>query len=127
MTIIGWLKDIPEENWTSKICEFKVTVMNIVNVNQESAYTAIDSLGRFTLRMPLLNTSEVLLDWGRTRGGTVLEPGKTYFFLNDFKTGQQLWMGDDARLQNELLAYPHEYYYDPIEDVDEGKVTAMDF
>ena len=127
VTIIGWLKDIPEENWTSKICEFKVTVMNIVNVNQESAYTAIDSLGRFTLRMPLLNTSEVLLDWGRTRGGTVLEPGKTYFFLNDFKTGQQLWMGDDARLQNELLAYPHEYYYDPIEDVEEGKVTAMDF
>ena len=34
-----------------------------------------------------------------------MEPGKTYFFLNDFETGQQLWMGDDVRVQNELMAH----------------------
>ena len=127
VTIIGWLKDMPEEAWKRKGREFSVMLMNILNVKEESAYTTMDSLGRFTLRIPLLNTSEVLLDWGRTTENTVLEPGMTYFFLNDFKTGQKLWMGDDVRLQNELLAYPHDYSYDLIEDVDEGKVTAMDF
>lgn len=127
VTIIGWLKDMPEEAWKRKGREFSVMLMNILNVKEESAYTTMDSLGRFTLRIPLLNTSEVLLDWGRTTENTVLEPGVTYFFLNDFKTGQKLWMGDDVRLQNELLAYPHKYSYDLIEDVDEGKVTAMDF
>ena len=127
VTIIGWLKDMPEEAWKRKGREFNVMLMNIININEENAYTAMDSLGRFTLRMPLLNTSQVFLDWGRTTKSSVLEPGKTYFFLNDFKTGQMLWMGDDVRLQNELLAYPHEWPYDRIEEVDEGRMTAMAF
>ena len=127
VTIIGWLKDMPEEAWKRKGREFNVEFMNIINVKQESAYTAMDSLGRFTLRMPLLNTSQVFLDWGRTTKSTVLEPGKTYFFLNDFKTGQTLWMGDDVRLQNELLAYPHDWPEERIEHEEEGKVSAMDF
>ena len=69
----------------------------------------MDSLRRFILKMPLLNSSQAFLDWGRTTKSTVLEPGKTYFFLNDFKTGQTLWMGDDVRVQNELLAHPHSW------------------
>lgn len=108
VTIVGWLKDMPQEAW-KKGREFEVGIENILNAEQESAYTMMDSLGRFTLKMPLLNSSQVFLDWGRTTKSTILEPGKTYFFLNDFKTGQMLWMGDDVRVQNELLAHPHSW------------------
>ena len=89
--------------------EFEVHVNNIFTDEQESTYAMMDSLGRFTMKMPLLNTSQVFLDWGRTTQSTVLEPGKTYFFLSDFMTGQKLWMGDDVRVQNELQAHPHSW------------------
>ena len=102
VTIIGWLKNMPpgvrEQN-----PEFTVNYENNLTGNQESAYTKMDSLGRFTLKMPLQNTSEVYIDWQRSFVGAVLEPGKTYFLLHDFWTGQKLWMGDDVRVQNELL------------------------
>ncbi len=111
VTIIGWLKDMPQEVWQRKGREFQVGLENIFSTENEqgSAYALMDSLGHFTLKMPLVNTSQAFLDWGRSSKSTVLEPGKTYFFLNDFKTGQVLWMGDDVRVQNELLAHPHSW------------------
>ena len=108
VTIIGWLKDMPEQAW-KKGKEFEVHVNNIFTDEQESTYAMMDSLGRFTMKMPLLNTSQVFLDWGRTMQSAPLEPGKTYFFLSDFMTGQKLWMGDDVRVQNELQAHPHSW------------------
>ena len=87
----------------------------------------MDSLGRFTLKMPLLNSSEVFIDWDRSHQSSVLEPGKTYFFLSDFMTGQTLWMGDDVRVQNELIVYPHAWPNDRIPRDQRGKVNAMDF
>ncbi|MBR3495721.1 MAG: redoxin domain-containing protein [Prevotella sp.] len=109
VTIIGWLKDMPEEAWKRNGREFEVSIKNILNDENTDAFAPMDSLGRFTLKMPLLNTSQAFLDWGRTTKSTVLEPGKTYFFLNDFMTGQMLWMGDDVRVQNELLTHPHSW------------------
>ena len=109
VTIVGWLKDMPQELWKKHGSEFEAHIENILNGEQESAYAPMDSLGRYTLKMPLLNSSQTFLDWGRTTKCTVLEPGKTYFFLNDFKTGQTLWMGNDVRVQNELLAHPYSW------------------
>ena len=126
VNIIGWLKDMPEQEW-KKGREFEVAFENIFSDEQESSFAKMDSLGRFTLKMPILNTSQVFLDWGRTTKSTVLEPGKTYFFLCDFMTGQTLWMGDDVRLQNELLAHPHDRSYDRIGHNEEGSVSAMQF
>ena len=126
VTVIGWLKDMPAHAW-QKGSEFQVGFENIITDKQESAYAKMDSLGRFTLKMPLLNTSQVFIDWGRTNQSTVLEPGKTYFFLNDFMTGQMLWMGDDVRVQNELIAYPHAWPDDRIGHEAEGRVSAMQF
>ena len=105
VTITGWLKDMPEQAW-QKGKEFEVAYEDIVTNEEESAYTKMDSLGRFTFKMPLLNTSEVFIDWGRTTVNAFLEPGKTYFLLYDFMTGHKLWMGDDVRVQNEILAHP---------------------
>ena len=126
VTIIGWLKDMPERAWKQS-SEFEVSIDNIFTDDQQKFYAKMDSLGRFTLKMPILNSSQVFLDWERTTKSTLLEPGKTYFFLYDFMTGQMLWMGDDVRLQNELLAYPHDWNSDRIADEEEGKVTAMQF
>ena len=126
VTIIGWLKDMPERAWKQS-SEFEVSIDNIFMDDQQKFYAKMDSLGRFTLKMPILNSSQVFLDWERTTKSTLLEPGKTYFFLYDFMTGQMLWMGDDVRLQNELLAYPHDWNSDRIADEEEGKVTAMQF
>ena len=127
VTIIGWLKDMPEQEW-KRGKEFNVAIGNILSdEEEENSYAKMDSLGRFTLKMPILNSSEAFLDWGRTSKSTLLEPGKTYFLLYDFTTGQKLWMGDDVRLQNELLAYPHDWNSDHITDNEEGKITAMQF
>ncbi len=115
VTIFGWLKDMPERAWKQS-SEFEVSIDNIFTDDQQKFYAKMDSLGRFSLRMPLANTSQAYLDLRRTSAGTILEPGKTYFFLNDFTTGQRLFMGDDTRVQNELLAYPDTWNYARIEE-----------
>ena len=126
VTIIGWMKDMPQQAW-ERGKEFSVGIENIFSDKEESSYAKMDSLGRFTLKMPILNSSQVFLDWGRTSKSTLLEPGKTYFLLYDFMAGQMLWMGDDVRVQNELLAHPHDWNSDRIEKEEEGKITAMQF
>ena len=115
VTIIGWLKDMPERAWKQS-SEFEVSIDNIFMDDQQKFYAKMDSLGRFSLRIPLANTSQAYLDLRRTSAGTILEPGKTYFFLYDFTTGQRLFMGEDARVQNELLAYPDTWNYARIEE-----------
>ena len=105
VTIIGWLKDMPEHEW-EKNHEVEVSFENILKDEQENAFAKMDSLGRFVLKFPILNTSTVYFDWERTNVHTVLEPGQTYFLLSDYKTGQKLFMGKDVRLQNEMLTYP---------------------
>ncbi len=106
VTIVGWLKDMPAEAW-KRGKEFEVAIMNILTDEQDSYYAPLDSIGRFAFKVPLFNTSQAFLDWKRSRICTVLEPNETYFLLVDFTTGQRLFMGTDARLQNELIAYPH--------------------
>jgi len=126
VTIVGWLKDMPEQA-LMKGSEFEISVEDILSDKNENAFAKMDSLGRFTIKMPLLNTSQVFMDWRRTTLSTVLEPGKTYFFLKDFANGQTLWMGDDVRLQNELIAYPHDWNNDRIDSSDKGMISAMQF
>ena len=122
VTLIGWLKDMPEQAW-KRGREFEVSIDNIFLDDQQKFYAKMDSLGRFTIRIPVVNTSQAYLDLGRSSADAVLEPGKTYFFLNDFKMGQKLMMGDDVRMQNELLTYPDKWNYARIE----GNTDAMQF
>ncbi|MBO7557434.1 MAG: TlpA family protein disulfide reductase [Bacteroidaceae bacterium] len=126
VTIIGWLKDMPQEEW-QKGGEFRVSWNSIITDEQEVFFAKMDSLGRFMLRFPIINTSEVWLDEHRTDVMSVAEPGETYFFLYDYKTGQKLWMGSNVRLQNELQAYPSDGHHDRIDFSQGGKVDAMDF
>ena len=129
VTIVGWLKDMPAEALQRGGKEFEVMVHNVVTREPGglSLYAKMDSLGRFTLKMPLQNTSQVFVDWKRTMVSTVLEPGETYFFLHDFGTGQKLFMGNDVRLQNELTAYPASFMNERIEHDHATQEQAMEF
>ena len=124
--LIGWMKDMPKQGWKYGR-EFGVGIEDIFARQQISTYAKMDSLGRFSLKIPLINSSQVFIDWKRSRLSSVMEPGKTYFLLCDFKTGQRLFMGDDVRVQNELLAYPHQFANDRIEDMESGTMNAMLF
>jgi len=127
VTIVGWLKDMPRKMWRIS-GEFGLTYHDIFNSRDDkSAYAKLESDGQFTLRFPLLNTTEVFVDWKRLHISSVLEPGKTYFLLVDFKTMQCLFMGDDVRLQNELVTCQHGWISEHISQSDYGKVDAMDF
>ena len=124
--LIGWMKDMPQDGWNYGR-EFGVGIENIFARQEITTYAKMDSLGRFSLKIPLINSSQVFIDWNRSRLSSVMEPGKTYFLLCDFKTGQRLFMGDDVRVQNELLAYPHQFANDRIEDMEPGIMDAMLF
>ncbi len=102
ITIIGWYKDMPQE-MRDLSGEFEASYSCIFN-NSEKMYSAkIDSLGFFTLRMPVDNSQMLYCDWHRSNVALVAEPGETYFLLKDFAEDKTLVMGRNARLQNEWL------------------------
>ena len=113
VTIIGWLKDMPAEALKRGGNEFEVSIENVISCDEENFYARLDSIGRFVIKIPVMNSTEAYLDWRRSQADVLLEPGETYLFLNDFTTGQQLFMGKDVRLQNEMLGYPFKWFSTP--------------
>ena len=104
-TIVGWLKDCPKDVLDQNR-EFNISTRSLFDTSKEiKASGTIDALGRFVVKMPVENTQQVFMDWKRTTLATALEPGETYFYLHDYKTGQQLMMGSNVRVQNELIAH----------------------
>lgn len=101
VTVVGWLRNIPQQEQGNLKNGFEVGFDDFFLDEYVPRYAPLDSLGRFSITLPLLNTAEAYLGnlW------TVLEPGESYFYLHDFATGQQLFMGDDVRLQNELATH----------------------
>lgn len=55
-----------------------------------------------------------------------MEPGETYYLLCDFKDGYTLFMGQNCRLQNELLAHPIPWLNSEYEGKLQDKVTAQE-
>ena len=127
ITVVGWLKDMPEH--FKQLKTFDLSYQNIYTDEQESAYADLDSLGRFTVKIPVLNSTEFFCDWSRCFMRTMLEPGKTYFFLYDFKEGRRYFMGNDARLQNELFKYPLDWQSISMQEGQNGadKATPEQF
>jgi thiol-disulfide isomerase/thioredoxin len=104
ITVAGWIKDMPEQFKQQKTFEFAHN--SFITGEELSVHADLDSLGRFIAKIPVQNSSEFFCDWSRCYVRTMLEPGKTYFMLYDFKEGRRYFMGEDARLQNELFKYP---------------------
>lgn len=104
--VVGWLRNMPKELW-DRGQEYSVQYYDLFYTFKEvSNYSKLDSLGRFEFKVPLINSTEVFMDWKHTYINTVLEPGETYYLLYDFKSGHSIFMGKKCRLQNELLAHP---------------------
>jgi len=99
VTILGYIRNNPQDK------PFSVFFEDPIKQEQVEFYADIDEQGIFTLKFPLLNTTQVFLDWGRMSKMDVVEPGESYFLFFDFANQQHLIMGDNQRLHNELSAY----------------------
>ena len=105
VTLVGWLRDMPKR--MKRNCKsVRIIYQDILLDEHVESSEQIDAQGRFMAKIPILNTTQAYLVWGDNSCRLVLEPGETYFFLNDFNAKQQLFMGDESRLQNEILSYP---------------------
>ena len=106
--VSGWLR-FPKEMLQSSLT-IEASLGNVATDDYTHHSTQADSLGRFELNVPLIGTQGVslLIRNGQNEMidgvGVVLTPGEKYFMLKDYKSSQTLFMGDDARLQNELQA-----------------------
>ena len=104
VTINGWLRNRPD--WAKKdIDQYTITVYS-VGCGGGDFSSKIDSLGRFSITFPLINSSGFSGDWRQTYLRNVVEPGETYFLLYDYASGRTMFMGNDCRVQNELLQHP---------------------
>ena len=129
VTFIGWLKDMPE-SMKKKGNEYKVTVYNNIfddHNNENICYGKMDSLGRFVIKVPMLNAAEVFFDWDRTYIRTLFEPGETYLMLYDFKGGHKMFKCKDCRLQNETLAHPIQWGFRYPEERGMDEAKALEF
>jgi len=119
VTVIGWLKDMPEHYKQLKTFDFGYH--DLYTDEQQSVSADLDEQGRFSVKIPIVNSTEFFIDWQRCFVRTMFEPGKTYFLLYDFKEGRRFVMGDDCRLQNELFKYPLDW---KTIDLHDGLETA---
>ena len=104
----GWLR------YPKEILQNSLTVEashgNIATEEYTHYSTLVDSLGRFELNVPIVGTQTVsmLMRTGQNEiidgASVILTPGEKYFMLKDYKSLKTLFMGNDARLQNELQA-----------------------
>jgi thiol-disulfide isomerase/thioredoxin len=128
VTVIGWIKDMPEHYKQLKTFDF--SYQDLYTDTQKSAHADLDEQGRFCVKIPILNSTEFFIDWRRCFIRTMFEPGKTYFMLYDFKEGRRLFMGDDCRLQNELFKYPLDWktidLYDGAETAGKGNAELFE-
>ena len=86
--------------------EVNVVMMASILSDEEQEFTApIDYLNHFSLRIPIENTTSFYLDCGRKGVSIVAEPNETYFLTIDEMQDKVLFMGKNARLQNEVRAH----------------------
>lgn len=110
-TINGWIKDFPKDLSDKKI-NITTKVMDFLTGEEVTVDRTIDALGQFSIKAKLNGTQSVVFEEKTENGDKVfeteviLQPGKQYFMVHDWKNGSCLFMGENARLQNELQTNP---------------------
>lgn len=99
VTIKGYLRNNPLNQ------PFSVVYWDPIKNGQAEFFADIDALGCFTIKFPLINTTQLYVDWSRMNKMDVVEPGETYFLYYDFSSGQALTSGNNERLHNEMLVF----------------------
>ena len=114
--ITGWIKDLPKDI-SDKGINLSANVTNSLTWrSQNFRATSFDENGQFTMSVKLNCVQTV--KFTETAGKNivfakelVLEPGKKYYMVHDWKNGSCLFMGGNARLQNELMSNPCDLAY----------------
>ena len=104
VTITGWYKDMPPHLW-EKGHEIVAFYEDLISRRKHVFSAPLDSLGHFSVTFPVPNTTAMYIDWERSKFTLPLEPGCSYYLLNDFSSGQTMWMGKKSRLINEICAF----------------------
>lgn len=148
-TIVGYYQNLDKvpQQYRNRLNSppFSVSRFDFLSSDQIKYYADIDSLGRFSLTFPVFDTQELYVDWQRVLVSSVVEPGDTLFLfvdISDFipkesdkdfigyvlRSKQVLFMGDNARINNEMRRYLHDYdnihkhNYDSVPDMEFLKV-----
>lgn len=115
--ISGWIKDLPKDIHEGKI-SITANSANIVTGVPQNANTTSDEFGRFTMTVKLNGPQTVRFqeagEYVFFAKDIVLEPGKQYYMVHDWKNRCCLFMGENARLQNELAANPCDIETNPF-------------
>ncbi|MDH8702444.1 thiol-disulfide isomerase/thioredoxin/chaperonin cofactor prefoldin [Dysgonomonadaceae bacterium PH5-43] len=125
-TIIGYFRNMDKipEIFADRLSSstFTVAVPNFLQREEVDYSTTIDSSGRFKITFPIIDSNELFVDWQRTNLQVVVEPGDVLFLyvdMNDFvplredggfegyfnRSKQVLFMGNNARVNNEIIRY----------------------
>ena len=110
-TINGWIKDFPKDLSDKKI-NITTKVMDFLTGEEVTVDRTIDALGHFSIKAKLNGTQSVVFEEKTENGDkvyeteVVLQPGKQYYMVHDWNNGSCLFMGENARLQNELQTNP---------------------
>ena len=110
-TIVGWIKDFPKDLSDKKI-NVTTKVNDLLTGEAVTVNETIDALGQFSIKAKLNGTQDVIFEEKTENGDkvyeteVVLQPGKRYYMVHDWNYGSCLFMGENARLQNELQANP---------------------
>ena len=126
--ISGWIKDfpkeIPEEGTKYGV---SIKVMDLLTGELADYNDAtIDEEGRFSIKVKVTGTQcityhEVANNVLVYETKMFAEPGKNYFVMHNWNTNKCLFMGDDARLQNEFQAFPCKFEWKTSRFTDDMK------
>jgi len=143
VTVIGYYRNLDKgiKGFVERFFRspFEIAISDFITGEEVKYYGDIDNLGRFKVTFPVINTQELYVDWKRTRIRAVVEPGETLFLFADIsdyiptatdkksyeaytdRSKQVLFMGNNARLNNEIRQYTS-----PWISVDKSRLRNLD-
>ena len=107
-TLTGYIRNFTPEHIKNNL-RLEITTHNLATGEIQNEFTTkVDSLGKFEIKIPLLGAQATKIlclydpkQWGGS-AKVILTPNGKYFIVADLNTNKMMFMGDDARLQNEL-------------------------
>jgi thiol-disulfide isomerase/thioredoxin len=117
---------------------FRIEVSDFITGETANYQAAFDSLGRFSITVPILHSQFVYVDWKRLRKAMLLSPNDTLFVFADaidllpqqsdngwegleLRDKQILYMGKNARFNNEWVQYkPLSLSFDRSKEMKKG-------
>ncbi|MDE6786196.1 MAG: hypothetical protein K2J46_04050, partial [Muribaculaceae bacterium] len=108
--------------------ENKVTINYDPYDLRKSISADLDSIGRFSIKFPVLNSSGIIMPFVYQ---LPVEPREKYYLLLDWKNQKSIVMGENVRIQNELISHINDinpfdlgnYSYDFINKVEKWRLS----